>query len=142
VIDVTEPRPDWLLSKTRGTTPLPVMETADGRIVSESLVILQYLEDLFPQRAVAQRDPYRRAVENMLTRMEAEFCAQGYAFVMNQSLDSEGEHAEAVRAAERLPRGAFAGGTVSPRGVPPYWRAGRAPVRTCPSPASTRACRC
>jgi glutathione S-transferase len=87
VIDVTQPRPDWLLRKTRGATALPVMETAGGRIVSESLVILQYLEDLFPQRAVAQRDPYRRAVENMLTRTEAEFCTQGYAFVMNQSLE-------------------------------------------------------
>jgi len=50
-------------------------------------VILQYLEDLFPQRTVAQRDPYRRAVENMLTRMEGEFCNQGYAYVMNQSLE-------------------------------------------------------
>jgi glutathione S-transferase len=36
---------------------------------------------------VAQRDPYRRAVENMLARMEGEFTAQGYTFVMNQSLE-------------------------------------------------------
>lgn len=87
VIDVTQPRPDWLLAKTRGTTALPIMANADGRIIKESLVILQYLEDLYPQRAVAQRDPYRRAVENVLTRMEAEFCAKGYAFVLNQSLE-------------------------------------------------------
>jgi len=63
------------------------MESADGHIIKESLVILQYLEDLYPEPAVAQHDPYRRAVENMLTRMEAEFCTQGYAFVMNQSLE-------------------------------------------------------
>lgn len=87
VIDVTQARPDWLLRKTRGTTALPIMESADGHVIRESLVILQYLEDIFPERAVAQRDPYRRAVENMLTRMEAEFCNQGYAFVMNQSLE-------------------------------------------------------
>lgn len=36
------------------------------------------------ERPVAQRDPYRRAVENMLAGMEREFCAQGYAWVMNQ----------------------------------------------------------
>ena len=93
VIDVTQPRPDWLLDKTRGTTALPIMVNADGRIIKESLVILQYLEDLYPQRPVAQRDPYRRAVEKILTRMEAEFCTQGYAFVMNQSL----EQREALR---------------------------------------------
>lgn len=85
VIDITQPRPDWLETKTGGSTVLPVMESENGRIIRESLVILQYLEDLYPEPPVAQRDPYRRAVENMLTRMEAEFCAQGYTFVMNQS---------------------------------------------------------
>jgi glutathione S-transferase len=84
VIDVTQPRPEWLLAKTRGTTSLPVLETADGRILKESLVLMQYLDDVLPGRPVAQRDPYRRAVEGMLTRMEGEFCNQGYALVMNQ----------------------------------------------------------
>ena len=84
VIDVTRPRPDWLLAKTRGTTALPVLETADGRILKESLVIMQYLDEVFAERPVAQRDPYRRAVENMLTRLEGECCSQGYVLVMNQ----------------------------------------------------------
>jgi glutathione S-transferase len=83
-IDITQPRADWLLQKTGGTTALPVLETADGRIVKESLVILQYLEDIYPEQPVAQRDPYRRAVENMLTRMDGEFFSQGYAWLMNQ----------------------------------------------------------
>ncbi len=84
VVDITHPRPEWLLRKMRGTTALPVLETADGHIVKESLVILQYFEDIFPDCPVAQRDPYRRAVENMLARMESDFCAQGYTWVMNQ----------------------------------------------------------
>ncbi len=48
VVDITQPRADWLLKKTRGTTALPILETPDGRILKESLVILQYLEDVFP----------------------------------------------------------------------------------------------
>lgn len=84
VIDITKPRPDALLQKTRGTTALPVLETADGHIVKESLVILQYLDDIYPERPVAQRDPYRRAVENMLTRMDGDFFSQGYGWLMNQ----------------------------------------------------------
>jgi glutathione S-transferase len=84
VIDVTQPRPAWLLEKTRGSTALPILELSDGRILKESLVILQYFEDVHPERPVAQRDPYRRAVEGMLTRMEGEFCTQGYVWVMNQ----------------------------------------------------------
>lgn len=84
VIDITRPRPDGLLAKTRGTTALPVLETADGHIIKESLVILQYLEDIYPAPPVAQRDPWRRAVENMLTRMDGEFFSQGYGWLMNQ----------------------------------------------------------
>lgn len=84
VVDITRPRDPELLHKTRGTTALPVLELPDGRILKESLVILQYLEDVLPERPVAQRDPYRRAVENMLVRLEGEFCNQGYAFVMNR----------------------------------------------------------
>ena len=84
VVDITRPREERLLKLTRGTTALPVMEFADGRVLKESMVLLQYLEDIHPERPVAQRDPWRRAVENMLARYEGDFTAQGYRFVMNQ----------------------------------------------------------
>ena len=84
VVDITVPRSPELLAKTRGTTALPVLELDDGRILKESLVILQYLEDLLPERPVARRDPYERAVENMMVRMEGDFVTAGYVFVMNQ----------------------------------------------------------
>jgi glutathione S-transferase len=96
VVDVTRPRPDWLLKKTRGTTALPILETADGHVIKESLVIMQYLEDLYPDRAIAQHDPYRRAVENMLTAMEGEFCTRGYVYVMNQDLERRDALREAM----------------------------------------------
>lgn len=86
VIDITQPRPEWLLQKTRGSTALPVLETADGHILKESLVILQYLEDIFPEHAVARQIPYERAVENMLVRLEGDFATQGYQYVMNQDI--------------------------------------------------------
>jgi glutathione S-transferase len=84
VVDITRPRPDWLLEKTRGTTALPVLETEKGEIIKESMVILQYLEDRFPEPAVAQRDPYSHAVEGMMNAMEGDFGAWGYGYVMNQ----------------------------------------------------------
>lgn len=85
VVDISRPRPEWLLRKSRGSTALPIMEIPGGRIIKESLVILEYLDQVFADHPIAQRDPYRRAVENMLTKMEAEFCAQGYLWVMNQN---------------------------------------------------------
>lgn len=84
VVDITQPRPERLLKLSRGSTALPMMEFPDGRVLKESLVLLQYLEDTHPEPPVAQRDPWRRAVENMLTRMEGDFTTQGYVFVMNQ----------------------------------------------------------
>jgi glutathione S-transferase len=85
VVDITQPRSESLLRKTRGTTALPILETADGRVLKESLVLLRYLEALYPERPVAQRDPYRHAVENMLVALEGPFVTQGYTFVMNQN---------------------------------------------------------
>lgn len=84
VVDITKPRDPALLAKVRGSTVLPVLETEGGDIVRESLVILQVLEDRFPDRPVAQRDPCRRAVENMLCAMERDFVSAGYKLVMNQ----------------------------------------------------------
>jgi glutathione S-transferase len=84
VLDITRPRPDWFLEKTGGSTASPVLETASGDIIKESLVILQYLEDVFPEPPVARQDPYRRAVENMLVLKADDFGNRGYAFVMNQ----------------------------------------------------------
>jgi glutathione S-transferase len=83
VVDITKPREGWLLDKTRGTTALPVLETEDGRILKESMVILRYLEDRFPDPPVAQHDPYRHAVEGMMTAMEGAFTTMGYRYVMN-----------------------------------------------------------
>jgi glutathione S-transferase len=83
VVDITRPRAGWLLEKTRGTTALSVLETPEGGIIKESMVILRYLEDVFPDPPVARRDPYRRPVENMLIAHEADFGMWGYRYVMN-----------------------------------------------------------
>ena len=84
VVDITRPRDPALLAKTRGTTALPVLELEDGRILKESLVLLRYFEDRYPEPRVARADPYERAVENMLIAMEDPFVSAGYRFVMNQ----------------------------------------------------------
>ena len=84
VVDITRSREEWLLRKSGGSTALPILEISGGRILKESLVLLRYFEDVYPERPVAQRDPYRRAVEGMLARVEGDFVAKGYGWVMNQ----------------------------------------------------------
>lgn len=93
VVDITKPRDPGLLAKTRKVTALPVLELADGRILKESLVILRYLEDTLGGPPVAQRDPWKHAIEHLLVRMEGDFVAAGYRLLMAQD--------EAQRAAMR-----------------------------------------
>lgn len=100
VVDITRPRDPELLALKRGTTALPVLATGDG-IIKESLVILRYLEDLIPDPPVARRDPFERAVENMLIAMEGVFTSAGYRLLLNQDRGKRGERVEALDAAYR-----------------------------------------
>ncbi len=92
VVDITRPRDPELLAKTRGTTALPVLETENGDIIKESLVILKYLEEVLPGGSVRQSDPLKHAIENMLIAKEGPFTMAGYMFVMNRDLDKRAEH--------------------------------------------------
>ncbi len=83
VVDITVERPAHLLALTGNSTALPVMELPDGRSLKESLVLMDYLEDLIPTPAVRRTDPYERAVENLLVTMEGRVVASGYTLVMN-----------------------------------------------------------
>ena len=83
-IDISKPRPDWLLAKTQGTTALPAMDLDNGATLKESMVIMRYLEDRFPARPVAQRDPFRHAVESMLCAMDGAFTGAGYRMILNR----------------------------------------------------------
>jgi glutathione S-transferase len=54
--------------------------------VKESLVIMEYLENLFSSPSIRPTDPYARAVEGMLCALASDFVTAGYVFLMNQSL--------------------------------------------------------
>ncbi len=101
VVDITRPRDPALLAKTRGRTALPVLELADGSIIKESLVLLRYFEDVYPEPPVARRSPYERAVENMLIAMEGDFTGACYRFVMNQDAGLRPTFAEQMAAQYR-----------------------------------------
>lgn len=103
VVDITVPRPSWLLEATGGSTALPVLvesattgpsdaRNASPMVLRESLVLMQYLDDRFPETRVAQRDPMRRAIEMLMTTLERDFVAAGYRLLMNQDRAKREEH--------------------------------------------------
>ncbi|MDC0737035.1 glutathione S-transferase family protein [Cognatishimia sp. SS12] len=101
VVDITKPRDPELLAKTRGTTALPVLETSDGRILKESLVILRYLDEALEGRALRRADPVEHAIESMLIAREGPFTMAGYLFVMNQDRNQRDAHRDKVLALYR-----------------------------------------
>lgn len=96
VVDITKPRDPELLTKTRGTTALPVLETSDGAILKESLVILRYLDEALPGAPLRRRDPFEHAIESMMIAKEGPFAMAGYLFVMNQEVNRRAEHLEKI----------------------------------------------
>lgn len=92
VVDITKPRDLELLRKTRGSTALPVLETPDGVLIKESLVILRYLDETVPGTRLRRSDPYEHAIESMLIAKEGAFTMAGYLYVMNQDADRREEH--------------------------------------------------
>jgi glutathione S-transferase len=91
VVDITKPRENWLLKKTGGTTSLPILETEDGGILKESLIILRYIEERFGRPPVARIDPFERGVERMMIAREGQFGTAGYRYVMNQDASKSAE---------------------------------------------------
>lgn len=84
VVDITKPRDPELLRKTRGATALPFMETAAGTVLRESLVILDYLDEVLPGPRLRRHDPLEHAVERMLISNEGDLTRLGYGMVLNQ----------------------------------------------------------
>jgi len=84
VVDITKPRDPHILELSRGTTALPIMDLGGGRVLKESLVILRYVEEAFPDPQVARTDPYERGVERLMIERAGDFAMAGYLMVMNR----------------------------------------------------------
>jgi glutathione S-transferase len=97
-IDISKPRPDWLLRKTHGTTALPALELENGETLKESMVIMRYFEERFPEPAVRDPDPYRHAIEEMLCATSGAYSGAGYRMILNRDPAKRDEHKAAVDA--------------------------------------------
>jgi glutathione S-transferase len=82
-IDISKPRPDWFL-RINPKGQVPVIEH-EGRVLNESTIINEYLEEVFPEPPLMPRDPYRRALMRLLIAYGNEtFIPLLYRLLMNQ----------------------------------------------------------
>ena len=78
VIDLSE-RPAWLYTKNPSGR-VPVLEEEGGLVLPESLVLMEYLEERFPEPALWPPDPAERALGRLwLDRFDARLGHEYYA---------------------------------------------------------------
>jgi glutathione S-transferase len=82
-VDVVEidldDRPEWLYGKNV-TGRVPVIEEEDGPPLPESVVIMEFLEDRYPEPSLLPADPADRAFVRLLIFRDGDFTDPYYAF--------------------------------------------------------------
>lgn len=92
-IDITKPRAAWFL-EINPLGQVPVIRH-HGRILNESSVICEYLEDAFPETSVLPRRPYVRALARILVdQCNQKFVPEMYRLLMNQDRAADAERTE------------------------------------------------
>jgi glutathione S-transferase len=74
-------RPAFLAMNPAGK--IPVLELDDGRTLSESAAIVEYLEEIHPQPPMIGTDPVRRAKVRALERISADLIARSQIWLMH-----------------------------------------------------------
>jgi glutathione S-transferase len=77
-IDLSD-RPAWLYGKNPSGR-VPVVEEEDGRPLPESVVIMEFLEERYPEPALLPPDPADRAFVRLLIFRDRDFTDPYYAF--------------------------------------------------------------
>jgi glutathione S-transferase len=82
-IDITVPRPDWFLAMNP-LGQVPVIRH-QGRVLNESSVINEYLEEVFPEPRVFPEDAYQRAQSRILIdKVNQALVPAMYGLLLNQ----------------------------------------------------------
>jgi glutathione S-transferase len=77
-IDLSD-RPAWIYGKN-ATGRVPVIEEEDGRPLPESVVIMEFLEERYPEPPLLPPDPADRAFIRLLIFRDKDFTSPYYAF--------------------------------------------------------------
>ncbi|KAK3817401.1 MAG: thioredoxin-like protein [Benniella sp.] len=65
-IDLKVPRPEWYLKDINPYGQVPALKIDDKDILLESLIVAEYLADLFPEKELLPKDPLLRAKSRYL----------------------------------------------------------------------------
>jgi glutathione S-transferase len=107
-IDLSD-RPAWLYEKN-STGRVPVVEEDGGRALPESAVIMEFLEERYPEPALLPSDPADRAAVRVVVFRDRELTDPYYAFRRGEEGARERLDAALVRLDVTLAERPFLGG--------------------------------
>jgi len=58
-------KPEWIFEKNPGGK-VPTLEFNDGRMLYESLIVADYLDEAYPGPKLSFSDPYQKAIDRIL----------------------------------------------------------------------------
>lgn len=61
-------KPEWFLQKNPSGL-VPVLEDSRGRLICESLITCEYLDEAYPEKKLFPDDPYERACQRMILEL-------------------------------------------------------------------------
>jgi glutathione S-transferase len=75
-------KPEWYL-KLNPLGQVPCLQHDDGRVLPESLIVCDYLDDIYPEHKLRPSDPYTRARHSLLLEIFSKILPLFYKVARN-----------------------------------------------------------
>ena len=80
----TKAKPNWYLElNPLGQTPC--LQHDDGRSLPDSLIIADYIDDIYPEPALSPLDPYERARQRLVVEMFGKVITQYFRIILKET---------------------------------------------------------
>ncbi|ODN04195.1 Pyrimidodiazepine synthase [Orchesella cincta] len=89
-------KPEWMFERNP-EGKVPILETNDGKVLYESLIISDYLDEIYAQRPLQSKDPYKKALDRILVERFSGVISIFYKIlfsIRDGQLDATKEHIE------------------------------------------------
>ncbi|XP_075114596.1 glutathione S-transferase omega-1-like [Leptodactylus fuscus] len=74
-------KPDWFFEKNPFGL-VPSLETSDGKIIFESPIVCDYLDEAFPGKKLTPSDPYEKAQQKMLLEHFSKYTSKALSIIV------------------------------------------------------------
>lgn len=94
-------KPEWFFQKNPSGL-VPVLEDSRGRLICESLITCEYLDEAYPEKKLFPDDPYERACQRMILELFSKVPSLVSSFIRTKKEDHPGIKEELRKEVSKL----------------------------------------